>query len=49
MAQRQLFTVRETYEQTLTDYYRRIPDLERAIGGQLPERGGPEELPRPER
>ena len=48
MAQRQLFTVRETYEQTLTDYYRRIADLERAIGGQLPEKGGPEELPRPE-
>jgi outer membrane protein TolC len=49
MAQRQLFTVRETYEQTLTDFYRRIADLERAIGGQLPEKGGPEELPKPER
>ncbi len=49
MAQRQLFTVRETYEQTLTDFYRRVTDLERAIGGQLPDRVGPEELPKPER
>ena len=49
MAQRQLFTVRETYEQTLTDFYRRIADLERAIGGQLSERVGPEELPKPDR
>jgi cobalt-zinc-cadmium efflux system outer membrane protein len=49
MAQRQLFAVRETYEQTLTDYYRRIADLERAIGGQLSERVGAEELAKPER
>jgi cobalt-zinc-cadmium efflux system outer membrane protein len=49
MAQRQLFTVRETYEQTLTDYNRRVADLERAIGGPLREGVGPEKLSRPER
>jgi outer membrane protein TolC len=49
MAQRQLFVVREQHEQALTDYHRRTADLERAIGGQLPESGGPEEIPRPGR
>ena len=49
MAQRQLFAVRERLEQSLTDYHRRIADLERAIGGELREGGGPEELPKPER
>jgi outer membrane protein, heavy metal efflux system len=48
MAQRQLFAVRETYEQSLTDYFRRVTELERAIGGRLPASGGLEELPRPE-
>lgn len=49
MAQRQLFVVREQHEQALTDYHRRTANLERAIGGQLPESGGPEEIPRPGR
>ncbi|MBI3836380.1 MAG: TolC family protein [Planctomycetia bacterium] len=47
IAQRQLFAVRETYEQTLTDFYRRIADIERAIGGTLSEPGRPEDLPLP--
>jgi cobalt-zinc-cadmium efflux system outer membrane protein len=49
MAQRQLFTVRETYEQAVTDYNRRIADLERAIGGSLQEGAGLEELAKPAR
>ena len=48
MAQRQLFSVRETYEQALADYYRRLTDLERAVGGPLPRTAAPEAIPVPE-
>lgn len=48
MAQRQLFSVREQHEQALADYHRRMAELERVVGGPLPNAARPEELPRPE-
>ena len=42
-AQRQLIDVQEKYQQTLADYHRRRADLERAVGGFLPQSA--EELP----
>jgi outer membrane protein, heavy metal efflux system len=46
-AQRQLISLREKYQQTLTDYHRRVSILERAVGGPLPAQGRLEDLPVP--
>jgi outer membrane protein TolC len=46
-AQRQLIEVREKYQQTLTDYHRRMAELERVVGGNLLTTAHSEELPRP--
>lgn len=45
MAQRQLFAVRDQHEQALTDYHRRMAELERVVGGSLPVQI--EEVPKP--
>jgi outer membrane protein TolC len=44
-AQRQLIEVRAKYQQTIANYHRRMADLERAVGGVLPQ--PIEELPLP--
>jgi outer membrane protein TolC len=49
LAQRQLIDLREKYQQALSDYHRRIADLERAIGGTVPGTARPGELPLPPR
>ncbi len=36
LAQRQRIEVREKYQQTLADYHRRMAELERVVGGNLP-------------
>jgi outer membrane protein, heavy metal efflux system len=46
-AQRQLIELREKYQQTLSDYHRRLAELERAIGTTVPPAARPEELPTP--
>ena len=46
-AQRQLIEVREKHQQTLTDYHRRMAELERVVGGNLLGATRSEELPRP--
>lgn len=47
MAQQQLLIQREQYQQVLAAAESRRADLERAIGGDLPQSGNPEELPMP--
>ena len=49
VAQQQLLMQREQYEQIVAAAESRRADLERAIGGDLPQTGVPEELPRPDR
>jgi outer membrane protein TolC len=48
-AQQQLIMLREKQQETLADYHRRLAELERVVGGELPGEVPrmPEELPRP--
>ena len=48
-AQRQLIGVRERQTEALANYHRRVADLERTVGGPLPESRPPESLPVPSR
>ncbi len=43
-AQRHAISLREKYQQTLTDYHRRIAALERTVGGPLPAAGHVDDL-----
>jgi outer membrane protein TolC len=46
-AQQQLIMLRERQQETLADHHRRLAELERAVGGPLPEAAAHEEIPVP--
>jgi len=46
-AQQQLILLREKHQESLADYYRRLAELERIVGGPLPESTAQEEVPAP--
>ena len=47
VAQQQLLSQREQYQQALAAYHSRLAELERVVGGRLPAGAGPEEIAPP--